>query len=195
MVTNMQRTLKAVPLDEQSSAMSSRAHENQSFGSALKSVDFLLSRVRRALYSALDARLASDRDLRGLKLSAAQLAVVATLGSGKAVSVTEICERTSYDPGAMTRMLDRLQVKRVIGRRRGAEDRRVVYVELTEEGRAKLPRMREISIGVLDQLLGGFTRAEVEQLQNYLTRLLANAESRSGATRGAVDRVAPDDSP
>ena len=184
MVMNTQRTLKAVPLDEQSSALSSRTHEDQSFRSALKSVDILLSRARRALYSALDAKLASDKNLRGLRLSAAQLAVVAMLGSDKTASTTatELCERTSYDPGAMTRMLDRLQAKRVISRRRSAVDRRLVYVQLTEEGRARLPRLREISLGVLDQLLAGFSRSEVERLQDYLARLLANAESRSDVT-------------
>jgi MarR family transcriptional regulator, multiple antibiotic resistance protein MarR len=176
MIMNTQRASKGVLLDERSTPLSFRTHQDRFSSSALKRLDDLLSRVRRALYSTLDARLASDKDLRGLKLSAAQLAVVATLGSGKAVSITELCERTSYDPGAMTRMLDRLQVKRLIGRHRSVKDRRVVYVELTEEGRARLPRMREISIGVLEQVLGGFTRAEVERLQNYLTRLLANAD-------------------
>lgn len=137
----------------------------------------LLSRVRRALHAALDARLASDKVLFPMELTSAQLMIVMTLATGESISSTGLCDRMSYDTGAMTRMLDRLQSKGVILRRRSLEDRRIVQVELTEEGRAGLSRMREISTEVADELLRGFTTAEVLQLQSYLSRLLLNAQS------------------
>lgn len=147
---------------------------------ALRSVEQLLSRVRRALHAALDARLASDEILLPLALTAAQLLIVVTLVMGERVSVAELCERVSYDAGAMTRMLDRLQSKGLIHRRRSTEDRRVVHVELTEEGGARLPRMREISLEVLDQFLHDFADTEVGRLESYLVRLLTNAHARLG---------------
>lgn len=135
---------------------------------------FVLASVRKKMHAALDARLVSDKMLSPLSLTAAQLAIVMTLATAKTVNPSQLCERMACDAGAMTRMLDRLQSKGVIRRRSSSEDRRVVYVELTEEGRAGLPRMRELSMEVLNQFLLGFSNAEVRQLESYLIRGLAN---------------------
>lgn len=148
----------------------------------LSGVEFLLNRVRRELHAVLDARLASDKVLFPLELTSAQLVVIETLAPEGTVCLTDLCERMAYDAGAMTRMLDRLEAKGVIRRRRGAKDRRVVYAELTEEGRARLPRVRQISMEILDQFLRGFSRAEVRLLENYLARLLLNAHSPVGVS-------------
>lgn len=137
----------------------------------------LLSGVRRALHAALDARLAGDKVLFPMELTAAQLMIVMALATAESISSTDLCERMSYDTGAMTRMLDRLQSKGVIRRHRSPEDRRVVQVALTEEGRAGLARMRQISTEVADEFLRGFTPAEVLRLEGYLARLLVNAQS------------------
>jgi DNA-binding MarR family transcriptional regulator len=63
------------------------------------------------------------------------------------------------------------------------DDRRVAHVELTEEGRAGLPRMRELPMEVLEQFLRGFSHDEVRQLGSYLTRLLMNARIQPGMIR------------
>jgi DNA-binding MarR family transcriptional regulator len=75
----------------------------------------------------------------------------------------------------MTRMIDRLETKGLIRRTRRQDDRRVVYLELTEEGHRAFPRMRVVSMGVVNRFLRGFTQAEARQLESYLTRMLDNA--------------------
>ena len=136
---------------------------------------FAVSRLRRELHAALDARLASDEVLFSLELTAAQLAIVVALSAAETVSTIDLCERVAYDAGAMTRMLDRLQAKGVIRRRRSLVDRRVIHVGLTEQGRAGLPRMRKLAMEVAAQFLGGFSNTEVRELQSHLKRLLWNA--------------------
>jgi DNA-binding MarR family transcriptional regulator len=137
---------------------------------------FALSRVRRELHAALDGGLASDVVLSPLELTAAQLAIIVALSTAETVSSTDLCERVAYDVGAMTRMLDRLQAKGLVRRRRSLEDRRVVHVELTEEGRAGLPRMPKVALEVAEQFLHGFSNAEVRELESYLGRLVSNAQ-------------------
>jgi DNA-binding MarR family transcriptional regulator len=73
-------------------------------------------------------------------------------------------------------MLDRLESKGLIRRTRSAHDRRLMNLELTEEGRAAYPRMREISMSVANRFLRGFTKAEARQLEGFLTRMLENAQ-------------------
>ena len=141
-----------------------------------KSIGSLLSRVRVEMLAALDAELAADRRLAPLELSAAQFIVIASLAGDGRKSASDLCKGISYDAGAMTRMLDRLEGKGLIRRNRSPEDRRLVHLELTDEGHAVYPRMRELSLGVANRFLHGFSKAEARQLESFLTRMLENAQ-------------------
>jgi len=141
-----------------------------------KSIGSLLSRVRVAMLAALDQELADDRRLAPLELSAAQFLVIASLAGEERKSASDLCKGISYDAGAMTRMLDRLEGKGLIRRSRSPDDRRLVHLELTDEGRAAYPRMREASLAVANRFLRGFSKTEARALESLLTRMLENAE-------------------
>jgi len=141
-----------------------------------KGVGHLLSRVRTEMLAALDKALEADAELSALEISAAQFIVIAALALAEtAKSASDLCKGISYDAGAMTRMIDRLESKGLIRRNRRPEDRRVVYLELTEAGTRAYPRMREVSMGVVNRFLRGFSEAEARQLENFLSRMLQNA--------------------
>ena len=142
-----------------------------------KGVGALVSRVRVEMLAALDHELAADRRLASLELSAAQFIIIANLAAAEGpMSASDLCKGISYDAGAMTRMLDRLETKGLIRRNRSAHDRRLMHLELSDEGRAAYPRMRELSMAVANRFLRGFTRAEVRQLEGMLARILENAQ-------------------
>lgn len=141
-----------------------------------KGMGYLINRVRAELLAALDKALANDEQLTALGLSSAQFIVMAQLATTDTPkSASDLCKYISYDAGAMTRMLDRLENKGLIQRTRSSSDRRLVHLELTDEGRAAYPRMREISMNVANRSLRGFTRAEARQLEGFLERMLENA--------------------
>jgi DNA-binding MarR family transcriptional regulator len=142
-----------------------------------KSIGSLLSRVRVELLAALDRELGADKRLGSLEMSAAQYIIIANLaGPAGPRSASDLCKGISYDAGAMTRMLDRLESKGLIVRARSPHDRRLMNLELTEEGRAAYPRMREIAMTVTNRFLRGFTKTEARQLEGFLTRMLENAQ-------------------
>jgi DNA-binding MarR family transcriptional regulator len=149
-----------------------------------KAIGALLTRVKVEMLAALDGELAADKRLAPLELSAAQFAVLASLAAGsEPKSAADLCKGISYDAGAMTRMLDRLETKGLLRRRRSADDRRLVHLELTDDGRTAYARMRELSLTVANRFLHGFSRAEARQLESLLTRMLENApgyEARGG---------------
>ena len=141
-----------------------------------KGVGHLLNRVRTEMLGALDKALEADLELSKLEISSAQFIVIAALMNTEgATSASDLCKGISYDAGAMTRMLDRLETKGLIRRDRRPDDRRVVYLELTEEGHRAFPRMREVSMVVLNRFLRGFSKAEAQQLEGFLSRMLDNA--------------------
>ena len=134
----------------------------------------LLYRLRAAQMSALDQELAQDPDLAPLEISAAQYIIISVLAKRGVDSGAQLCKDLSYDAGAMTRMIDRLEAKGLVNRRRCPEDRRLVKLELTEAGLAALPKLRACSVRVLNRLLHGFSLAEARQLEGFMVRMLQN---------------------
>ncbi len=134
----------------------------------------LMYRVRAAQMSALDQALAQDPSLAPLEITAAQYIIISVLAKRGVDSAAQLCKDLSYDAGAMTRMIDRLEAKGLISRNRCPEDRRLVKLELTEAGLAALPKLRECSVRVLNRFLRGFSQAEARQLEGFLVRMLQN---------------------
>jgi len=134
----------------------------------------LLYRVRAAQMNALDEELARDPDLAALEISAAQYVIISVLAKRGVDSAAQLCKDLSYDAGAMTRMVDRLEAKGLISRRRCPEDRRLVKLELTQAGAAALPKLRACSVRVLNHFLRGFSQTEARQLEAFMVRMLQN---------------------
>ena len=134
----------------------------------------LLYRVRAAQMHALDEAIAGEPVLAALEMTAAQYIVMSVLSKRCGDSTAELCKDLAYDPGSMTRMIDRLEAKGLINRQRCPNDRRLVKLELTEKGLAVLPTMRECSVRVLNRFLRGFSQAEARQLEGFLARILQN---------------------
>ncbi len=132
----------------------------------------LIGRTRAQLLAVLDAELARDEYLGPLEVTSAQFMVIVNLaGREGATSASELCKGISYDAGAMTRMLDRLEVKGLVRRTRSPDDRRLVNLELTQAGKDAYPRMRQISMQVLNRSLRDFTPDEAKTLQTLLQRM------------------------
>ena len=132
------------------------------------SVGRLMTLVKASLMEALDLELAP------LDITAAQFVVLVKLAGGETASPSALCKGAAYDPGAMTRMLDRLERKKLVRRLRSPEDRRKITIELTAEGRAVYPRLISGAVRVLNRSLRGFSKTEVRQLEDFLHRMLAN---------------------
>ena len=141
-----------------------------------RSVAHLVGQVRTELLAALDRELTADRHIADIGVTAAQFIVIARLAiAERKKSASDLCKEMSYDAGAMTRMIDRLESKSLIRRARCPQDRRLVYLEMTEQGRSVYPRLRELSMSIQNRFLRGFSRADARQLEGLLGRMLENA--------------------
>ncbi len=138
------------------------------------SVGYLMRRILMAITQAADRRLEPDG------LTHTQWGPLFMLRSARASTVAELARELQTDPGAMTRLLDRLEAKGLCRRERSTDDRRVVRIVLTPEGDAAASRVPAVLAQVMNQALSGFSRAEWESLKGMLARMLANAEAQRG---------------
>jgi len=127
-----------------------------------------INRVRIELIDAL------DRELSKFDISAPQFIVLASVANKEADSPAGLCKNISYDPGAMTRMIDRLEQKGLVRRNPNPEDRRATNLEITTAGRALYPQLLAAKESVQAQFLRGFTQQDVLVLEQLLNRLLEN---------------------
>jgi len=128
----------------------------------------LVNRVRVELMDAL------DRELAEFDISAAQLLVLSSVATMEADCASGLCRNISYDPGAMTRMIDRLQQKGLVRRVPRAEDRRAMNLELTPAGKALYPHLMAAKEKVHAQFLRGFGADDIKLLEKFLNRMLEN---------------------
>ncbi len=141
-----------------------------------RSIGYLMTRVKVEMLAALDRELAADPHLSSLGVTAAQFVVLVRLvGTECKKSASDLCKELSYDAGAMTRMIDRLEKKGLVRRTRCMKDRRLIYLEATDAGRAAYPRMLEMSVAVQNRFLRGLEQEDARKLSDYLTRMLRNA--------------------
>lgn len=132
------------------------------------SIGYLLKLVRASLTSAVDRQMV-DHDI-----SHEQWGVLIVMAKGHGETAADLARVMECDTGSMTRMIDRLEVKGLLNRRRCGEDRRVVWLELTDAGRELAEKLTSIVVKVLNQHLRGFTADELDTFKGFLRRMLAN---------------------
>jgi DNA-binding MarR family transcriptional regulator len=76
----------------------------------------------------------------------------------------------------MTRMLNRLEEKGVIVREPAEDDRRIVRLRMTAAGRRIYPKLRDATLRVLNNLVAGFSEADVQQVHEQLRRMYSNMD-------------------
>jgi DNA-binding MarR family transcriptional regulator len=99
------------------------------------------------------------------------------VSQGLARTGADLARLYDMDPGAVTRMLDRIEAKGLIERLRSADDRRVVELRLTRTGKALAARIPDVLADTLNAVLRGFTHEEVGHLKDMLRRIAANTRA------------------
>ena len=70
------------------------------------------------------------------QITSTQLLCLTAVAEDKAASTTSIAKGVHLSPSTIVGVLDRLEAKALVERRRGRRDRRVVHVSATDAGRA-----------------------------------------------------------
>jgi DNA-binding MarR family transcriptional regulator len=140
-----------------------------------RSLGYLLRRATTLTVHQIEAAFA------GNDITFYQWVVLMQVGDGVAETAADVVRNTGYDSGALTRLLDQLEHRGLIERKRCCEDRRVVKLRLTDAGRAAADTLRPVAVAFFNGVLEGFTPAEVDTfialLQKLIVSLSGHAET------------------
>lgn len=130
---------------------------------------FLLNETRNANFSEI------EKELAPFNITSAQFKIIVGIAHERAKTLTEFARFFDYDPGAMKRLLDRVEEKGLIRRAPSSLDRRIINLELTEQGAQLYPLIMAAVSKVNTKMLAGFSDVETAQFQFFLQRVIANA--------------------
>jgi MarR family transcriptional regulator, transcriptional regulator for hemolysin len=100
--------------------------------------------------------------------------ILSSIKQGRWSTQLELARSLDIEGPTLTRHLDNLEQAGLVTRLRSDSDRRAFRVELTAAGEASYERMLKAVIGFNARLQAGLTRAELQQLDELLTRIAAN---------------------
>ena len=133
-----------------------------------ESVGYLIKQAQLALHRTIESKVTA------LDLTAMQWGPLMLLGLGRARTAAELSRCIGVETSTMTRMLDRLEAKGLLSRKRCPDDRRIIWLELTDEGRHLAGKVPYLIAESLNQHLQGFSQQELDTLKSLLRRLAAN---------------------
>ena len=118
------------------------------------------------------------RLFRDFGLTSSQYNVLRILrGEGKPMPCLEVADRMIQVVPAITGLIDRLEKQQLVTRHRCTQDRRVVYIEITDKAKKLLKKIDQPVMQLHRELMGHLTRAELKQL----SRLLEKARQSLGS--------------
>ena len=135
-----------------------------------QSAGYLMRKVIGSIREQANARLAAH------DLTYVQWVPLYKLAMKQGNTVASLARELEIDAGAMTRSMTRLEAKGLVRRERSTDDRRVVYLVLTLEGRRVARKVPTVLSEVLNGHLQGFSEAEWRLLLEFLHRMLANGQ-------------------
>ena len=97
--------------------------------------------------------------------------IIEAIGMNEPKNMSTIAREISVTVGTLTIAMNSLVKKGYVLRERGKEDRRVVYISLTERGRAAYVHHARFHKAMIDSISDEMTSEEMELLIKTLTKL------------------------
>src|SRR5271170_2545024 len=94
-----------------------------------RSIGYLLRRAGKLITGRIEALFVKE------DVSFVQWVILMNLRDGLRMTAAELCQHLCHDSGALTRVIDQMEERGWVRRKRSVKDRRMVALELTKEGR------------------------------------------------------------
>ncbi|MEU4251547.1 MarR family transcriptional regulator [Amycolatopsis sp. NPDC026612] len=125
---------------------------------------YVMGQLHRAGVGRIDAALAAH----GVALR--DYYVLVCIGEEGPLSQQRVADRLGLDRSDLVKVLDRLEAAGWVSRERDTEDRRRHVLTLTEDGRATVGKVEEVSSAVTGELLARLGPGEQETLHRLLLK-------------------------
>jgi DNA-binding MarR family transcriptional regulator len=144
----------------------------------MKHTGFLLARMGHVAAKQFGGRMEE------LGLTTRMWGALNVLDAEGALTQQALGKCTGIDPSSMVSTVDDLEAAGLVERRRHPSDRRAHAIHITEEGRERLGRGRQLARRAQEDLLAPLSAAERKQLHELLLRLVIATKPKGVSTEG-----------
>ena len=137
-----------------------------------RGIGYLMKRAGKLANARIEELFIGDEEI-----SFTQWIVLMNLRDKLNVTAGEIAQYMCHDSGALTRVIDQLEERKLLMRKRSKTDRRVVELALTQEGRAVTDHYLPRLVSLYNKVFEDFTREEADRSVELLTRLITKLDS------------------
>jgi len=114
---------------------------------------------------------------QGIDLTPEQLLVLDLLWNQGEMSQQKIADTLQKDKNSVTKLVDALEGKNLVIRKKDTSDRRSNTIVPTEKSEAIRTATKEFGISILDGMLEGITESELKSFLSTLAKLSDNMKS------------------
>lgn len=133
-----------------------------------RSIGYKIKRLSTFLSRTLNERL------EPYELTRNHWIVLGCLWQSDGLPVTEICKRVQQVGGTLTGVLDRMEKRKIVRRKRDRRDRRVYRVWLTQSGEELMHVLPPVVQGIWGDVFDGITEQDKQRFSGILNRVLKN---------------------
>ena len=122
----------------------------------------------------MDAEWARENDLG---INAMQARILVRLFEEGPQKASAIADKLQITAGAITGIADKLIDLQYLERERDVEDRRVVYLVLTEKGQQLVERLKVRRAAIMEMMFKGLSPDDVRELTRLFNQVIANMDA------------------
>ncbi|OAA93084.1 MarR family winged helix-turn-helix transcriptional regulator [Clostridium coskatii] len=104
-------------------------------------------------------------------LSVTEVHTIEAIGMDKPKRMKDVACQLDITMGTLTTAINRLERKQYVTRTRSKEDRRIVYIQLTQEGKLAFRVHHKFHSNMVEEIVGELTEGEEEVLIKSLEKL------------------------
>ncbi len=132
--------------------------------------DILIGKISTTINRAILRAFASEN----IEITTEQWTVLASLSIKDEVTQQELCNITLKDKPSMTRLIDKLEQRKLVIRLSDQPDRRVNIIKLTNEGKRIQDKATLIVQNIATKTLSNITPEELDLSRNVLRKIMSN---------------------
>ncbi|WP_339230175.1 MarR family transcriptional regulator [Oceanobacillus sp. FSL K6-2867] len=127
-------------------------------------------------YKSIEERIKKDISSHGMRTS--DFAILEALYHKGKQTIRQISEAVLINTGSITYVIDKLENKELLERSNCKDDRRVVYIQLTEQGRQLMENIFPKHQKVIEDLFDGISEEEKKTIIHVLKTVGKKSEEQ-----------------
>lgn len=119
-----------------------------------------------------------EYQMKKYNITPPQFEVLISLWSEDGLVLSDLSKRLSRDGPTITGIIDRMEKKELVRRKRSTRDRRIIQVYLSEKALKMKEALVELQQTAGSDIINNFTQEDLRMLETLLSKLLINIEQK-----------------